>query len=441
MRASTRPIIGLLSLGLTLLIGLTGIGFAYAGSGDLYMTDENLILSDNTVVHQQTVRIYATVTNDGTYDLLGSVQFKNTTTGNQIGSDQAVSVLSGKTDTVFVDWTPSAGTYTVTATVHPWDSTYDDPSNNQASFTTTVDYDYDGDGVGNAQDPDDDNDDVPDSEDEFPLDENESKDTDGDGTGNNADDDDDNDGILDVDDGMPEDPNESSDTDGDGIGNNTDDDDDNDNLSDEYEISTSNTDPYNADSDGDTRNDDVDLFPNDENDWADNDSDGIGDNKDPNDDNDDLYDTDDEFPENHGPVIVLEQYYEDDPESGDRLLILDASQSYDPDGDNSQMIYRWVGKEGRLIGETAIMELLISANTLFPATLMILDDQGESRSQILQLGSLATLKTMGWILFIILVFILALVWYFKYTASASKKKPVKQVKKKRPKSNKTSSKK
>ena len=61
-------------------------------------------------------------------------------------------------------------------------------------------------------------------------------DTDGDNLGNACDEDDDGDGVPDVEDAFPNDPDESLDTDGDGVGNNTDTDDDNDGYSDSEEI-------------------------------------------------------------------------------------------------------------------------------------------------------------------------------------------------------------
>jgi subtilase family protein/cadherin-like protein/Big-like domain-containing protein/FG-GAP repeat protein len=67
-----------------------------------------------------------------------------------------------------------------------------------------------------------DGDGVPDKEDAFPNDSNETLDTDSDGIGNNADDDDDGDGVLDVNDDFPLDPNEDTDTDSDGVGDNAD---------------------------------------------------------------------------------------------------------------------------------------------------------------------------------------------------------------------------
>ena len=87
--------------------------------------------------------------------------------------------------------------------------------------------------LNNGQLLDSDDDGVPDIDDAFPDNPNESEDTDGDGEGNNSDTDDDNDGTGDVDDAFPLDPNESLDTDEDGIGNNADDDDDNDGVLDE----------------------------------------------------------------------------------------------------------------------------------------------------------------------------------------------------------------
>ena len=67
------------------------------------------------------------------------------------------------------------------------------------------DGDFDGDGTNDSSDDDDDDDGVVDSEDQFPKDSSETKDTDNDGIGNNEDTDDDNDGILDIDDDLPED--------------------------------------------------------------------------------------------------------------------------------------------------------------------------------------------------------------------------------------------
>lgn len=93
--------------------------------------------------------------------------------------------------------------------------------------------------VVNVYTDDADGDGVPDSQDAFPNDSNETADSDGDGVGDNSDEfptdvnesiDSDNDGLGDNADAFPNDASETIDTDGDGIGNNADDDDDGDGV-------------------------------------------------------------------------------------------------------------------------------------------------------------------------------------------------------------------
>lgn len=420
------PRLALTSLGFGIEFLILFLPLAFAASGDLYLSSENVWLSDSNLVHGEEVRMYATVSNDTENDLLGSVQFVDQGTGSQIGTDQPISVLARKTDTVFVDWAASAGTTTVQVTVIPWDTSEDDPSNNQVSFTVTVDYDYDGDGVGNAQDPNDDNDEAADTEDAFPYDATETQDTDGDGTGNNTDTDDDNDGILDAEDELPEDATETQDTDEDGTGNNTDTDDDNDGLSDEEETSAEDpTDPTDADTDGDgysdgpgtdeTNLETADTFPTDPEEWSDYDADGEGDNADTDDDNDNLSDEEDLYPQNAGPVVVMNQTIEE-TENGERTLVLDASQSYDPEG--SPLVIQWWAEDGTLLGEEAILKLPIN-NTLLPSKLVILDEIGEARTLELNLlGTLEYIGTMGLALGVALGISLAILLYLKYSRNA-----------------------
>ena len=134
--------------------------------------------------------------------------------------------------------------------------------------------DTDGDGIDNSVDPDDDNDGVNDVDDEFPLDELESKDTDGDGIGDYRDTDDDNDGFTDDEETASGssliDPNDTPpDTDGDGT-----------------------IDGFDTDDDNDGVNDEQDAFPKDPTETEDFDGDGIGNNSDPDDDNDGFSDAD-----------------------------------------------------------------------------------------------------------------------------------------------------
>nr|WP_293169119.1 thrombospondin type 3 repeat-containing protein [Allomuricauda sp.] len=193
---------------------------------------------------------------------------------------------------------------------------------------TYYDLDNDNDGIGDSTDPDDDNDGVPDVEDAFPNDPNESVDSDGDGEGDNADDDDDNDGTPDAEDDFPLDPSEDTDTDGDGTGDNADEDDDNDgtpDAEDAFPKDASEDTDTDGDGTGDNNDDDIDgdgipngedvypngeitdtdndgvpdaedAFPNDPNESADSDGDGQGDNADPDDDNDGTPDSEDAFP-------------------------------------------------------------------------------------------------------------------------------------------------
>jgi len=141
----------------------------------------------------------------------------------------------------------------------------DETNEDDADGEDDLNKNEDGDGVGKDKDlekadkemADKDGDGVKDTEDKFPDDPNEWKDTDGDGIGDNADKDMDGDGHNNDVDAFPSDPKEWKDTDGDGIGDNADKDRDNDGV-----------------------NDDKDKFPDDVTEWADSDGDGVGDNKD-----------------------------------------------------------------------------------------------------------------------------------------------------------------
>ena len=103
-------------------------------------------------------------------------------------------------------------------------------------------------------DLDSDGDGVPDHDDSFPFDSNETSDSDGDGVGDNSD-------------AFPDDPNETHDDDSDGVGNNTD----------AFPQDNSET----HDDDGDGVGNNSDAFPQDSNETMDSDGDGVGDNADP----------------------------------------------------------------------------------------------------------------------------------------------------------------
>ncbi|MCP5178294.1 MAG: thrombospondin type 3 repeat-containing protein [Pseudomonadales bacterium] len=158
--------------------------------------------------------------------------------------------------------------------------------------------DSDQDGIGDVADTDDDDDGVADALDAFPFDAGESADTDRDGFGDNVDNcplvagpqrdtdsdglgdacdpDDDNDGVADAQDAFPRNALESRDTDGDGVGDRADMDDDGDTVSDVEEAARG-TNPLLRDSDHDGVHDGLDNCPTVANgDQRDADGDGIG---------------------------------------------------------------------------------------------------------------------------------------------------------------------
>lgn len=308
----------------------SNLGDLMIGPGDVYFSSKNPVTSKPT-------RIYATVHNIGVQDALASVRFTNKVTGEQIGGDQPISLIAGKTDDVFVDWQPESGNYTIFVQIIPWNTDIDDPSNNTSAQITFVDKDTDKDGVGNSTDIDDDNDGKVDTADLFPLNPTEWEDTDGDGKGNNADTDDDNDGTLDIDDAFPLDATEQKNADKDTLGDNKDDDDDNDGLKDFEEdknlngqIDSGETDPLTPDSDNDGSPDGTDAFPINATEQSDFDNDGIGNNSDTDDDNDDIEDVSDTNPLNQGPVINIAD--ETISVAQGNTIIIDTSESTDEDG-------------------------------------------------------------------------------------------------------------
>jgi len=159
------------------------------------------------------------------------------------------------------------------------------------SYTIT-DLDIDGDGLSNTDEDnvyftskmkfDTDSDGYSDGVDDFPLWDEENKDTDSDGIGNKRDLDDDNDGFSDLDELF-------SKTDPLLANSKPSNDQDNDGSSDEYELKIG-TKSTKADTDGDGYKDGVDKFPTNKLEWLDSDGDGQGNNADWDDDNDGLAD-------------------------------------------------------------------------------------------------------------------------------------------------------
>ena len=392
---------------LSLLITATSSLTALAYSGDLSINQANIRFSNYEFSEGKTVRIYATVANNSSQDLLGVVRFYDN--DKQIGSDQAISIFGNRTDDIFIDWTPYFGNHRIGVRIYPWEPEIDDPSNNSIVTNIFVVQDTDHDGIPNETDDDDDGDGVPDIQDDFPLDSSEQYDTDGDGIGNNKDDDDDGDDVPDEFDDMPLDPEETTDTDKDGIGNIADTDDDDDGLEDNEEENIGSN-PLNPDTDEDGVKDGEDAFPLNPDETLDTDGDGIGNNLDTDDDNDGVQDVDDEFPLNKGPRINLND--ESPLVSLLENYTFDASSSYDEDG----KIISYLWKIGDHTFEGNAINHIFNSTGEHQVSLTIIDDDGESRTKQLtvNVSNLRLYKQIGLIIFIIS---LAFLIYIKYIAA------------------------
>ncbi|MFH1218802.1 MAG: PKD domain-containing protein [Candidatus Peregrinibacteria bacterium] len=385
---------------------------ALAATGDISINQNDLRFSNYNFLEGQAVRIYATTSNNSEKDLLGTVRFFDN--GAQIGSDQAISLFAGKTDDVFVDWTPTYGNHRVAAKIFPYEPDIDSPNNNWVVTEIYVIQDTDHDGTPNDKDDDDDGDSVPDSEDAFPLNPNEQYDTDGDGIGNNLDKDDDNDEVPDEFDDLPLDPNETIDTDKDGIGNIADTDDDGDGLTDTEEENLK-TNPLNPDTDSDGTFDKEDAFPLEPDEWLDTDKDKLGNNTDTDDDNDGVPDEEDQYPLNKGPVLKIEKI--DKPIGLLENHLFDASTSYDEDGEIVSFLWEIDGKlfEGNALSYT------FRKMGEHSVKLTIKDNSGEKRIAEFQ-ANVTNQRFYLQIGLSIFAVLLALIIFLKYISPAENQK-------------------
>ena len=382
---------------------------AFAFNGDISISDSPINFSKSVLLEGTTTRIYTSVKNSSQKDLLGTSRFYDNE--KQIGGDQPLSIFAGKTDDVFIDWTPGYGDHKITVKIFPWDKDNDNPANNAKTIDVFVAKDTDRDGTSNDKDPDDDNDGVSDTNDEFPLNPGEQYDTDGDGTGNNKDKDDDNDGVPDTFDDLPLNPNENLDTDKDGIGNMSDTDDDNDGLNDTEEENFK-TNPLLSDTDGDGVDDKKDKFPLDNKEWADFDNDKLGDNSDTDDDNDGIPDLEDKDPFNKGPSIKTKGI----PDSAETYnkVTLDATPSFDEDGQITK--YQWI-IDGTETYESALLNYAFKNTGLHTIKLTIQDNKGETRTNDYQI-SVMNITIYKQIIILLVLIGLASVIYFKYISKA-----------------------
>lgn len=129
---------------------------------------QGLWYASEPVFAETSTRIYVALRNNTPHDLTATVRFSDN--GKRLGSSE-VRTLSGRLVEAWVDWTPTFGEHTITATVSDAElhiigggNRSIDISGIIAEDTLTVDYDTDKDGVGNATDTDDDSDGVSDTD-------------------------------------------------------------------------------------------------------------------------------------------------------------------------------------------------------------------------------------------------------------------------------------
>lgn len=405
-----------------LLVLQTSVAYA---ANDLVLPPNNIHLSAQTLLEGRSVRVYATVQNVGSKDLLGYVRFFDN--DKQVSGDQPISVVAVKDDTVFVDWNPTAGEHTLAVRIYPYDKSEDNPANNVTSKQVTVLSDTDRDGIPNENDPDDDNDTHIDSQDTFPLDKTEWLDSDGDTIGDNKDPDDDNDGVIDSQDDLPLDASESVDTDKDRIGNNADTDDDNEGLSDIEELSKG-TNSLLVDTDKDGVNDKEDAFPLDPTQTRDYDRDGVSDEKDQDADNDGIPKAQDKDDVNIGPEIEITS--ENNKQARfivfpDQIVIFDSGKSVDPDGTVASTL--WLVDNQKIDGdnnntrEYEGQKIKTTFRTIGQKSLTarVTDNKGESREKTFTVYVVPA-STPYWAS-IILIIILSLAFWGIWTYSRRRK--------------------
>lgn len=406
-----------LSLGVAILFPTQ----AFAGSGDLELLPSTIHFSTKILTEGRSTRLYATIKNNSTNDLYGTVKIVDSTKSAQIGNDQPLSVIAQKTDDIFVDWNPAAGEHTINVSIIPWQKG-DNTNNNSYSFTVFVIADQDYDGIADNVDADIDGDGVINTEDAFPRDSKEWKDTDGDGIGDNSDPDIDGDNFLNTDDAFPLDPKEWKDTNHNGIGDNSDPDIDGEGLNNTEEAKLG-TNPLLVDTDGDGIDDKHDAFPLNPKEWKDTNHNGAGDNSDPDVDGDGILNAQDTFPANIAPVADAQR-----PPmivAINKPFTLDAGLSNDPDGKITEVIWT-VNDQKKYYGISP--SIIVNEAGNHKIQLEVKDNNGETKTkEWMVYGTASVLLAQGGVTGILIALALLAVLYYSTKALRKGKKKEKQA--------------
>ncbi len=109
---------------------------------DLTLNSEDIRFSNSNPKEGEKVRIYATIHNIGKNDSKAVVNFFDgnpESGGVQIGKNQPISVLEGKEDDVFVDWTAKpSGTHSIYVIIEDSEPPESDTTNNKACKTIDI---------------------------------------------------------------------------------------------------------------------------------------------------------------------------------------------------------------------------------------------------------------------------------------------------------------
>src|SRR5579863_2092503 len=103
---------------------------------DLSIAQTDITFSKSNIIAGDTVTVYARVFNVGDTDATGYVDFL--ANGVEMADPQPISLRSNSYDDAFIPWTPSAGTYSITAKLISITPANDDTSNNSTTKNNII---------------------------------------------------------------------------------------------------------------------------------------------------------------------------------------------------------------------------------------------------------------------------------------------------------------
>lgn len=116
---------------LGLFLGLGSFSFSVqAASPDLSVSANNITFSEDTLIAGDSIRIYAKIKNQGDIDVAGQVSFYQGPI--LIGKSQVVSVVTGSSDDVYIDYVLPNGSFNIRAVIQGQNPEDINPNNDTA---------------------------------------------------------------------------------------------------------------------------------------------------------------------------------------------------------------------------------------------------------------------------------------------------------------------